>query len=135
MWRAFWASAQLLWPTVEKYNEQGHQPNPGPCHQRCRRTGHSLQAYEDQASQGTVPVSLQEKDQRSPVKPVSHCLTTTKVCHDLLYAKQLKIREIRRPNDHEVGWIMDTEMRKKAKTAIAIKPERNPIPGMLGLIV
>jgi hypothetical protein len=92
MWRAFWASAQLLWPTVEKYNEQGHQPNPGPCHQICQRTGHSLQACEYQASEGTVCVSLQEEDQRTPVKPVSHSLTMAKVCRDLLSSKQLKTR-------------------------------------------
>jgi hypothetical protein len=78
---------------------------------------------------------LFKRNSRTPVKPVSHSLTMTKVCHDLLSSKQLKTHEIRRPNDHEVGWIIDTKMRKKAKTVIAIKPERNPIPGMLGLIV
>jgi hypothetical protein len=56
--------------------------------ERCQRTGHSLQASE--YSRGTVSVSLQEEDQRTPVKPVSHSLTMAKVCRDLLSSKKLK---------------------------------------------
>ena len=113
MWMAFWASAQLLWPIPEKYNEQGHRPNPGLCHQICPKIGHSLRALEYQASQGTVSVSLQAKVQRTPLKPVLHSPTTKEVCHDLLSSKQLKTHEIRRPNNNAVGWIIDTEMKKK----------------------
>ena len=115
MWTVFWASAQLLWPTLEKDNEQGHRPNQELCHQRCQRTGHSLQAFEYQASQGTVSVSLQEKDQRTPVKPVLHSPTATDVCHDLLSSKQLKTHEIKRTSNNETGWIIDTEMKKKSR--------------------
>lgn len=50
----------------------------------------------------------------------------------MIYHLQNK-HEIRIPNDWEVGWIINTQKRKKAKTVMAIIPERNPIPEMLGL--
>ena len=59
--------------------------SPGlPGNLPCQRSGHSLQYFEYQASQGTISVSLQDKDQRTPMKPVLHSPTATDVCHDLL---------------------------------------------------
>ena len=73
--------------------------SPGlPGNRPCQRTGHSLQAFEYQASQGTVSVSLQEKDQRTPVKPVLHSPTATDVCHDLLSPTSASARCRNRPS-------------------------------------